>query len=145
MPPSDQLDSLDHSLIALLRGDGRAPVSKLATDLGVSRGTVQSRLDRLTGAGLIVGFSVQVRQDVDHGAVRAVMMIELAGKSTATVIRPLRGIPQIRAVHTTNGAWSLIAEISAGTLEELDRVLNDVRMIDGVLNSETSILLTTMI
>jgi DNA-binding Lrp family transcriptional regulator len=110
----------------------------------VSRGTAQNRLDRLIEAGVILGFTVRVRQDIDDRRVRALMTIQLAGKTTAAIIARLRGIPEIRTLHTTNGTWDLIAEIAADTLPDLDRVLGTIRAIDGIRNSETSILLTSM-
>lgn len=137
-------DRLDRDLIALLRNDGRAPLSKLADALGVSRGTVQNRLDRLLENGILHGFTIRVREDYDGDAIRAVMMIEVAGKSTAQVIKKLRGMPELQKLHTTNGAWDLVAEIVTSNLAEFDRVLREVRMIDGVLNSETSILLSSV-
>ncbi|EJN13927.1 transcriptional regulator [Bradyrhizobium sp. YR681] len=138
------LDELDRRLISVLREDGRAPISKLGTVLGVSRATVQSRLDRLTESGAVLGFTVRFRQDYDVNAIRAIMMIEVTGKSTTAVIRQLRGLPELHALHTTNGTWDLIAEIRADSLADFDRVLREVRTIDGVLNSETSILLSSV-
>lgn len=137
-------DDLDHRLIAALREDGRAPVSKLATILGVSRATVQTRLDRLLESGAVLGFTVRARQDYDDRAIRAIMMIEVAGRSTTAVIRLLRGLPELHSLHTTNGTWDLIAEIRAASLSDFDRVLREVRNIDGILNSETSILLSSV-
>lgn len=137
-------DELDHALIAALREDGRAPVSKLATILGVSRATVQTRLDRLVESGAVLGFTLRVRQDYDVDAIRAIMMIEVVGRSTTAVIRQLRGLPELHALHTTNGSWDLIAEIRASSLRDFDRVLREVRTIDGILNSETSILLSSV-
>jgi DNA-binding Lrp family transcriptional regulator len=138
------VDDLDQRLIALLRADGRAPISQLATALHVSRGTAQNRLDRLIQAGVIQGFTVRVRKDIDERLIRALTTIQLAGKATAAVIARLRGIPEIRALHTTNGTWDLIAEIGVDTLPDLDRVLGTIRAIDGIRSSETSILLTSM-
>ena len=135
-------DDLDRELIALLRKDGRAPLSKLSEILGVSRGTVQNRLDRLLESGALLGFTIRVRDDYAPDTVRAVMLIEVAGKSTSDVIKRLRGMPELQKLHTTNGAWDLVAEIAASDLNDFDRVLREVRMIDGVLNSETSILLS---
>lgn len=137
-------DSMDRELIALLRRDGRAPLSKLATVLNVSRGTVQNRLDRLLDSGAVLGFTVRVRQDVQADTIRAIMSIEVVGKSTSQVIKSLRRLPELSALHTTNGAWDLVAEIQTGSLAEFDGVLREVRMIDGVLNSETSILLSSI-
>ncbi len=137
-------DDLDRRIIGHLRADGRAPLSKLADVLGISRGTVQSRLDRLIDTGTLLGFTIRVRDDHDDLSVRAIMMIEITGKSTTEVIRKLRGIVEIRTLHTTNGNWDLLADIRAASLSEFDRVLRQVRMIDGVLNSETSLFLSTV-
>ena len=138
------LDSLDHELVSLLRQDGRASLSKLAEALKVSRGTVQNRLDRLMASGTLLGFTVRMREDYDDDEVRAVMLIEIVGKSTAEITRKLRGLPQVRSIHSTNGNWDLIAEIHAGSLSEFDNVLRKVRMIDGVLNSETNLMLAAV-
>ena len=137
-------DDLDRRLIALLRQDGRAPVASLAAALGVARGTVQARLDRLIETGTVLGFTVRVHQDHDRDAIRAIMLIEVAGKSTAAIIRMLRGLPELHALHTTNGAWDLIAEIRAQNLAHFDRVLREVRTVDGILNTETSLLLSSV-
>jgi len=137
-------DDLDRRIIAHLRADGRASLSKLADALGIARGTVQNRLDRLMETGTLLGFTVRVREDYDVNTVHAVMMIEVVGKSTTQVIRKLRGLTEISALHTTNGTWDLVANIRAASLADFDRVLREVRMIDGVANSETSLLLSSV-
>jgi DNA-binding Lrp family transcriptional regulator len=137
-------DDLDRRIIAHLRADGRASLSKLSDALGVARGTVQNRLDRLMETGTLLGFTVRVREDYDVNTVHAVMMIEVVGKSTTHVIRKLRGLTEISALHTTNGNWDLVANIRAASLSEFDRVLREVRMIDGVASSETSLLLSSV-
>ncbi|GFZ85135.1 AsnC family transcriptional regulator [Elstera cyanobacteriorum] len=138
------LDALDHRLIAALHADARAPVAKLATILGLSRNTVQKRLDRLVDSGVILGFTLRVRAEHDINQIRAVMMIEVVGKSTGAVIKSLRGLPELYALHTTNGNWDLIAEIRTASLPDFDRVLRQIREIDGVSNSETSLLLSSI-
>ena len=137
-------DQLDHALIAILRNDGRASVSFLAKKLQVSRGTVQNRIDRLVDNGAILGFTIRAHESVDPNDIRAVMMIEVVGRNTSRVIRQLQGIPQLEQLHTTNGKWDLVANIRASSLMEFDQVLKIVREIEGVLSSETSILLSTI-
>ncbi|RVO38638.1 Lrp/AsnC family transcriptional regulator [Sinorhizobium meliloti] len=137
-------DDLNRRIIAHLRADGRASLSKLSDALGVARGTVQNRLDRLLETGTLLGFTVRVREDYDVNTVHAVMMIEVVGKSTTQVVRKLRGMPEIFTLHTTNGNWDLVANIRAANLSEFDRILREVRMIDGVANSETSLLLSSV-
>jgi DNA-binding Lrp family transcriptional regulator len=137
-------DDLDREMIALLKRDGRASVAKLAEILDVSRGTVQNRMDRLLHSGALLGFTARVREDYEDGGIRAIMMIEISGKNTTQVITRLRGIPELQRVHTTSGKWDLVSEVQVESLADFDRVLREVRMIDGIENSETSMLLTTI-
>ncbi|MBB2972421.1 Lrp/AsnC family transcriptional regulator [Mesorhizobium sp. RMAD-H1] len=135
------MDDLDARLIAALRQDGRAPLSKLADILSVSRGTVQNRLDRLIASGVILGFTVRVKDMAGAERIRAIMMIEVVGRNTHQVVQSLRKLPEILSLHTTNGAWDLVAEIEVASLIDFDRVLNSIRLIDGIARSETSLLL----
>jgi DNA-binding Lrp family transcriptional regulator len=138
------MDDLDHRLIAALRVDGRASFSKLSKRLGVSRGTVQNRLDRLIASDTILGFTVRLKSAAETDRIRAIMMIEVSGKNTRRVAQMLRGLPQIHALHSTNGAFDLIAEVEVANLTEFDRVLSSVRTIEGVARSETSLLLASV-
>ena len=140
-----ELDDIDRRLLALLRVDGRAPVTGLARELDVSRATVKSRLERLITSGVVLGYTVRIHDESAPGSVRAIALIEVEGRSTTQVIRELRGIPEIQALHTTNGGWDLVAELQMETLVEFDRVLARIRSIDGVLNSETSLLLSSVL
>lgn len=87
---------------------------------------------------------MRVREDYEDRSVRAVMLIEVTGKSTTQAIQRLRWIAEIRTLHTTNGNWDLVADIHVSSLPDFDRVLREVRTIDGVANSETSLLLSTV-
>ena len=137
-------DQLDRRLIALLREDGRAAISQLAKQLKVSRATVQNRLERLTSSGAILGFTIRAHEHIEKDSVKAIMMIEVVGRTTTNVIKQLRGFPELHKLHTTNGKWDLVAELHAIDLMDFDRVLRMVREIDGVSNSETNILLTSL-
>jgi DNA-binding Lrp family transcriptional regulator len=139
------LDDLDRRLISALREDGRASVASLARTLGVARATVNSRLERLLSTGTVVGFTVRVRDELDPLAIHAISLIEVEGRSTDRVIRQLRGFPEIIALHTTNGGWDLVAELRTETLAEFDHVLGRIRRIEGVVNSETSLLLSSVL
>ena len=139
---SDLYD-LDQRLVAELRRDGRASLSELAARLGVARATIRGRMDRLVARGEIAGFAVVTRADVTAAPVRGLMMIGIEGRGAERIMARLSGLPEVTAVHSTNGRWDLIAEIGARTLEELDAVLFRIRGLEGVTSSETSLLLTT--
>ncbi len=120
-------------------------MASLARRLGVARATVNSRLDRLLSSGTIVGFSARVRDELDPLAIRATALIAVEGRTTDRVIRQLRGIPEIRTLHTTNGGWDLVAELRTESLRDFDQVLGRIRGIEGVVNSETSLLLSSVL
>lgn len=137
------MDDLDQRLLAALKRDGRASLSELAHDLAVTRTTVRSRMSRLQQAGEIAGFSVLTRADVAPHAVRGLMMLGIEGRGTEKIMQRLIGLPEVLAVHSTNGTWDLIVEIGTGTLENFDAALFVIRRMDGVMRSETSLLLST--
>lgn len=138
-----KLDKTDDRLIGLLRRDGRASLSDLAVSLGVTRATVRARMDRLQAGGEIAGFTVLTRDDVATHPVRGLMMLEIAGRGAEKVAKALRLRRNVQAVHSTNGTWDLIAEIGTETLEAFDTELTEIRRLEAITRSETSLLLST--
>ncbi|MDD2879998.1 MAG: Lrp/AsnC family transcriptional regulator [Rhodoferax sp.] len=137
------MDETDHHLLALLRQDARLTVAALAVKLKVSRGTVTNRIRRLEDSGTIVGYTVRLRPDVQHNQIIAWMSIAVDGNQTRAVIANLLGEPGVAALHDTNGRWDLLAELRAETLQELAKVLERIRLLKGISNTETSIHLET--
>jgi DNA-binding Lrp family transcriptional regulator len=137
------MDELDQRLITLLRHDGRRSVSDLADELDVSRATVRSRMARLEREDMIVGYTVILRADALDLPVRGMMMVEVEGRAADQVVRALAGLPEVTAVHTTNGRWDLVVELSAADLTAFDATLRRIRLVSGITGSETSLLLTT--
>ena len=138
------MDELDRNLLALLRADSRIPAAALAQRLKVSRGTVQNRIARLQAQGVIQAFTVRTRPEIEAQRVRAVMCISIEGERSAAVVRRLKGFPSIDRIYTTNGRWDLIAELEVADLAEFSRALDDIRTVEGIAMTETSILLATV-
>ena len=137
------IDETDRELIALLRDNGRATVAALAQKLKVARGTVQNRMARLEHDGVIVGYTVRLKPQVEAHRIRALMSVAVEGNRGPEVLRSLRGHPNVTALYTTNGRWDIVAELQADSLEAFDRVLSAIRLFEGIANTETSILLST--
>ena len=137
------MDALDTKLTTQLRHNGRQSISDLATQLGVSRATVRARMERLEKTGVVLGYTVILKSDATELPVRGIMIIEIEGFATDRVVRSLSGFPEISAIHTTNGRWDLVVELGTGTLSDFDAVLRRIRLIQGVINSETNLLLAT--
>jgi len=140
---ADKMTSIDQELLAQLRANGRASVAELAHRLGVSRGTVTNRITRMEDAGIIVGYTVRLRPDVQPNEIGAWMSIAVEGNETRKVIASLLGEPGVAVLHDTNGRWDLLAELRAANLAELSQVLERIRLIKGISNTETSIHLKT--
>jgi DNA-binding Lrp family transcriptional regulator len=137
------MDDIDRQLIALLRDNARMSVASLAKKLHVARGTVQNRLARLEADGAVVGYTVRLRPQVEEQGIRALMTVAVEGNRSEAVLRALRGDPAVSALHSTNGRWDFVVELRADSLEAFDRVLGRIRLLEGISNTETSLLLST--
>ena len=137
------MDDTDRHLVSLLRDNARTPVAALAKALRVSRGTVQNRLNRMESDGTIVGYTVRLKPQVEKHRIRALMTVAVEGNKIESLMVALRGDPAVSGLHTTNGRWDIVAELQADSLEAFDRVLGRIRLLNGVANTETSLLLST--
>ena len=137
------MDDTDRQLISLLRKDARLSVATLADKLGVSRGTVTNRLRKLEDEQVIVGYTLLLKPEAEPDCIRAWMGVLIEGNQTREVIASLLGEPGVEALHDTNGRWDLLAELRAESMAELSQLLERVRLIRGIRNTETSILLAT--
>ena len=123
--------------------DARTSVATLAHKLGVSRGTVSNRITKLEDLGIIVGYTVRLRPDAQPTEIGAWMSVAVEGNESRSVIASLLGEPGVATLHDTNGRWDLLAELRAANLAELSQVLERIRLIRGISNTETSIHLQT--
>jgi DNA-binding Lrp family transcriptional regulator len=138
-----ELNTTDRKLLAILRQNARASITTIAQQLGVSRATVQASLGRLLQSNVIQRFTIEVDASAGVDLIKAVMTIEVQGNLTSSVVKALKKMPEIVSLHSTNGAWDLVAQIETTSLPEFDGLLRRTREITGILNSETSILLNT--
>jgi DNA-binding Lrp family transcriptional regulator len=145
MDPFDEapMDEVDRQLISLLRNDARMPVASLAKALRVSRGTVQNRMARLEADGTIASYTIRLKPAIEEHRIRALMTVAVEGNRVDGVIKALRGDPAVTTLHSTNGRWDIVVELRADSLEAFDRVLARIRLIEGISQSETSLLLST--
>ena len=139
------LDDTDRALLALLRENARAPTAELARRLGISRTTVQSRLQRLERRRAIVGYTVVVPDEAEAALIRAHVLITLAPRQTAAIDAALRRIPEVRILHSVSGPFDLIAIVAARSIGELDALIDRIGALDGVERTTSAIVLATRI
>jgi len=136
-----QLDELDRDLLAILRKDARRPILSIAQQLSVSRATVTSRIQRLVDGQVILGFTAIVNDASEPAAVRAIMNAQLEDRALDRVLKKLDGFSEIVAVHTTNGRWDLVIELTCHSLAHFDQTIRQISVISGMRTSETNLLL----
>ncbi|WP_275785531.1 Lrp/AsnC family transcriptional regulator [Pararhizobium gei] len=135
----------DRQLLAMLSENARMPTALLARRLGLSRTTVQAKIERLERAGVIAGYGVRLSDDFEKGLVKAHVMITLAPKALARVTQALHAIEDVRMLHSVSGSFDLIAIVAASSISELDLVIDRIGEIDGVEKTLSSIILSTRI
>lgn len=133
------MDDLDQQLLLLLEKDSRCPASDLARQLGVSRGTVQNRIDRLVQQGTIERFTIELgRSDIDF-QVSAFALIQLKVGDDKVVRAAFRRIPEIMAVSTLSGNFDLVVELRCSSLSRLDEVIDHIRSLGDVAGTQSHI------
>jgi len=138
-----QAHPTDAALLALLRENARLATTEIARRLGMSRTTVQSRIERLERSGVISGYTVRVRADLERLHLRAQIMITVRPRQMTPVVNALRAMPEVRALHSVSGAYDLIALGVTPTSEEMDLLTDRIGLIEGVERTTSAIILST--
>jgi DNA-binding Lrp family transcriptional regulator len=139
------LDPTDQLLLSLLRENARTPTSELARRLGLSRTTVQSRIERLERARVVTGYTVKVNDEVEAGLVRTYVLITVAPKQAKVIETSLRRIPEVRTLHSVSGPFDLLAILAAGSIRDLDEVIDRIGLLEGVERTTSAVVLSTRI
>ncbi|MDO9416652.1 Lrp/AsnC family transcriptional regulator [Pararhizobium sp.] len=135
----------DRALLAILSEDARLSTALIARRLGLSRTTVQSRIEKLERDGTIAGYGVRLSPDYEASLVKAHVLVTIESKMLPRVTAALSAIAEVRTVHSVSGSFDLIAIVSASSIAELDHLIDRVGMIEGVERTLSSIILSTRI
>ena len=136
------MDQLDARLIALLAAEPRVGVLESSRRLGVARGTVQARLDRLVERGVVRGFGPDVDPVALGFGVLAFTTLEIAQGRGHDVVEHLRDIPEVLEAHTITGPGDLLLRVVARDNADLQRVIDRVVEVEGIERTATVIALS---
>jgi DNA-binding Lrp family transcriptional regulator len=146
MPDSVALDELDSRIVLLFSSEPRIGVLEASRRLGVARGTVQARLDRLERAGVITGWAPRVDPSAIGFPVSAFATLEIAqAAGHGPVADHLRTIPEVLEAHTVTGAADMMVRLVARSNADMQRVIDQVVAAPSVRRASTVIVLTTEI
>lgn len=135
------IDHLDGRLITLLAREPRIGVLEASRRLGVARGTVQARLDRLQASGVIRGFGPQVDPAALGYPVTAFATLEIKQGQGADVRGHLATVPEVLELHTTTGHGDMLCRLVARSNADLQRVIDKVVAFEGIMRASTAIVM----
>jgi len=143
------MDQLDRTLLELFAAEPRVGVLEASRRLGVARGTVQARLDRLQASGVVSGWGPELEPSALDHPVTAFLTLEIrqetSGGGHDAVARHLERIPEALEAHTITGAGDLWVRVVARSNADLQRVIDDVLDDARIVRSSTVIALATQV
>jgi DNA-binding Lrp family transcriptional regulator len=140
------IDELDARLVKLLTAEPRIGVLEASRRLGVARGTVQARLDRMQQRGVIIGYGPDIDPAAIGYAVTAFVTLELTqAGGRDQVAQKLSLISEILEAHTITGSGDVLCRVVARTNADLQRVIDSIVSLPGVVRTATVIALATAV
>lgn len=140
-----ELDATDRRILMALDADPRVPIMVLAQKLGLARGTVQSRLERMTASGALRANSSRVLPSALGRGVAAAVSAELDQSHLNEAIAALRNIPEVLECHAPAGDTDLLIRVVARSPDDLYRVSEEIRLCPGIVRTSTSMFLREVI
>lgn len=137
------MDDLDEHLLERLRENARAPVAELARTLGLSRTTIQSRLNRLERTGVIAGYAVRLSEAREAASIQAHLLLTVEPKQAAGVTAALKRLAGVRRLQSVSGPCDMVAAVEAPSVGALDALIGQIGDVAGVERAVTAVVLAT--
>lgn len=139
------MDDLDARLVELFAAEPRIGVLEASRRLGVARGTVQARLDRLAATGVVTGWGPDLDPASLGFPVTAFLTLEIRQEGHDAVATHLATIPEVLEAHTITGAGDLWVRVVARSNADLQRVIDAALAEPAIVRSSTVIALATQV
>jgi DNA-binding Lrp family transcriptional regulator len=139
------IDGLDSRLLLTLRANPRIGLIEVARRLGVARGTVQARLEKLQARGVITGFGPEVEPAEMGYPVLAFVALEIVQGRLDEAVEGLREVPEVLEAHGVTGDRDLLCRVVARDNTHLQDVINAMLHTGAVQRSTSSISMTRQI
>ena len=135
------VDALDARILGLFAAEPRVGVLEASRRLGVARGTVQARLDRLQRDGVVRGWGPDIDTSAIGYPVTAFATLQIRQGQGADVRAHLATVPEVLELHTTTGSGDMLCRLVARSNADLQRVIDRVVGFDGIVRASTAIVM----
>ena len=140
----DVVDAVDHSLLRLLREDGRRTFSEMAGEVGLSVAAVKRRVDRLREIGVITGFTVQVDHSKLGWAIEAFTELRYLGTTPGEeIVQSASALPEVQAVFTIAGDPDALIWLRVRDVNHLQQAIERLRRSGNITGTKTLMVLGT--
>jgi len=133
------MDEVDEKIIQILKKNGRASYGDIGKEVGLSEGAVRVRVKKLLESGVIKRFTIETGL-LDKSEALSLISVD-PSIPTSDVSAALRSIPGVESVYEVTGEYDIAVIISAGTIGEVNECVEKIRKVEGVLDTNTMIVL----
>ncbi len=136
------VDEIDMKILEILKENARTTYVDIGKALGLSEGTVRNRIQSLTDSGAIKRFTVEISLGV---GVRALIMISVdPQKPTLEISDKVLKLPGVEKIYEVTGEYDVVTVVSSSSIEGLNQTIEEIRVIDGIVKTNTVIVLRTI-
>lgn len=136
------VDEIDERIMRLLEENSRMTYVEIGRTVGLSEGAVRNRVQALVSEGVINRFTIE--KSSTHG-VRALTMIAVnPGTPTYEVSKTVNQLAGVERIYEVTGEYDIVMVSSGGNIEGINKVIEDIRKIEGVEKTNTIIVLRTI-
>ena len=139
---SNGLNSIDEKILGILQADSRKPFVDIATEIGLSESAVRRRVKNLLDSETIKRFTIELNTKNRTSAITLISVASTADSSA--VSKDLMNLKGVEIIYEITGQYDIAAIISASSVIEINRCIDEVRKIEGVSDTNTVIVLKTM-
>lgn len=138
------MDTIDLSLVELLRGNARLSYAELARQVGLSAPAVHERVGKLEASGVIRAYRADVEPEaVGLGVTALIGIVQDSGGDTEDVIDAFRQMPEIESCYFMAGVESFLLKVRVGSIAELEQLILKLNRTAGVASTRTGVALST--
>jgi DNA-binding Lrp family transcriptional regulator len=136
------VDEIDERIMRLLEENSRMTYVEIGRTVGLSEGAVRNRVQALVSEGVIKRFTIEKSSTL---GVRALTMIAVnPGTPTYEVSKMVNQLAGVERIYEVTGEYDIVMVSSGGNIEGINKVIEDIRKIEGVEKTNTIIVLRTL-
>jgi Lrp/AsnC family transcriptional regulator for asnA, asnC and gidA len=136
------MDPTDAKIIKILQADSRKTFVEIGNEIGLSESAVRRRVKNLIRREIIKKFTVEINSGDKTSAITLISVNSTS--DTSSVSKKLMGLTGVEVIYEITGQFDIAAVISAPSISEINRSIDEVRKTEGVSDTNTVIILKTI-